>query len=34
MGLDSVQVESQQEDGVLYDQKHQEYMRAALDMVC
>lgn len=34
MGVDSVQVEWQQEDGFLLDLKHQEYMRAALDMVC
>lgn len=33
MGFDDVQVEPQQVDGVLYDQKHQEYMRVALDMV-
>ena len=34
MGVDDVQVKSQQECKFLYDQKHQDYMRAALDMVC
>lgn len=34
MGVDDVQVKSQQEYKFLYDQKHQDYMRAALDMVC
>lgn len=34
MGFDDVQVEPQQEHAYLHDQKHQEYMRAALDMVC
>lgn len=34
MDYNGVQVEPQQEEGVLYDQKHQEYMRAALDIVC
>ena len=34
MGVEDVQIESQQEGGFLHDQKHQEYMRAALDMVC
>lgn len=34
MGVDDVQLEWQQEDEILYDQKHQDFMRDALDMVC
>ena len=34
MDVDNVEVEQQGTDAFLYDQKHQEYMRAALDMVC
>ena len=33
MGSDDVKVECQEEYSFLHDQKHQEYMRAALDMV-
>lgn len=33
MGFGDVQVGWQQEDGFLQDQKHQGFMRAALDMV-
>ena len=33
MGLNNVHVESQGEDEYMRDQKHLEYMRAALDMV-
>lgn len=34
MEIDDVRVESHKGDGILHDQKHQEYMRVALDMVC
>ena len=34
MGVDTFEVEWQGVDAFLHDQKHQEYMRAALDMVC
>ena len=34
MGFDNVEIAWQQENSFLHDQKHQEYMRAALEMVC
>ena len=33
MGIDDVHAVLQEEDGVCHDQKHQEFMRVALDMV-
>ncbi len=34
MRVGDARVEPQQENDFLHDQKHQEHMRAALDMVC
>ena len=34
MGVDDVRVESQKEDEIVHDPKHEKFMRVALDMVC